>query len=458
MESITHSVTLDADKCKGCINCIKRCPTEAIRVRNGKAVIMSDHCIDCGECIRVCPHHAKKAISDPLSIMDNFKHRIALPAPTLYGQFKSIRDVNIILTALINFGFDEIFEVALAAQAVSDYTMDIISGAHALIHGPLISSACPVIVKLICVRYPGLLDNVLKTITPVELAAIAARAKAVKETGLSPEEIGVFFISPCPAKITASKYRIGYDGVVIDGVFSMSELILKLLPVVEKTKEPKNYSIAGTRGISWALSGGEGTAINESLYIAVDGIDNVIRVLDEIENDKFTNARFVELGACPGGCVGGCLAVVNPFIARARIQRMGLELGEDKNTNSIDESCLTNDILKWQKIPEYNSVLRLDADRSVAMRKLADIESLVETLPGIDCGSCGAPSCHALSEDIVNGVAHESDCIFKLRERMSSLFHEMAELQEYMPPPFRELNPHPTGTENNNKETSDDNQ
>jgi len=438
METIMHSVTLDADKCKGCINCIKRCPTEAIRVRNGKAVIMSDHCIDCGECIRVCPNHAKKAISDPFSVINNYKHKIALPAPTLYGQFKSIRDVNIILTALLQIGFDDIFEVALAAQNVSDYTKDILPGARALLRGPLISSACPTIVKLICVRYPELLDNVLKTITPVELAAIAAREKAVKETGLDPEDIGVFFISPCPSKITASKYRIGFNGTVIDGVFSMSDIYMKLLPVIDKIKEPMDLSVAGVRGITWSFSGGEGSAIKESLFIAVDGIDNVIRVLDEIENDKLSNVRFVELNACPGGCVGGCLAAENPFVARARIQRIGLNLTEEKNDNSVDPGCLTPEVLNWQKIPEHGSVLRLDADRSVAMRKLVEIENIFETLPGIDCGSCGAPSCHALAEDIVLGSANESDCVFKLRERMSSLFREMAELQEYMPPPFRE--------------------
>jgi len=440
MEAIAHSVTLDADKCKGCINCIKRCPTEAIRVRNGKAVIMSDHCIDCGECIRVCPNHAKKAISDPISIKDNFKYKVALPAPSLYGQFKTIRNINVILTALLETGFDDVYEVALAAQSVSDHTREILPGAHEQLSGPLISSACPVIVKLVCVRYPGLLDNILKIVTPVELAAVAARTKAVKETGLRPEEIGIFLISPCPSKITASKYRIGYDDVVIDGIFSMSDLYIKLLPAVEKIKEPMNLSIAGVRGITWSFSGGEGSAIGESLFIAVDGIDNVIRVLDEIENDKLTNVRFVELNACPGGCVGGCLAVENPFVARARIQRIGLGMTEDKNSNSIDRDCLSPDILNWQTTPDYGSILRLDADRGVAMRKLADIESLFETLPGIDCGSCGAPSCHALAEDIVLGTAHESDCVFKLRERMASLFHEMAELQEYMPPPFREPN------------------
>jgi len=400
---------------------------------------MSDRCIDCGECIRVCPNHAKKAISDPISVMDNFKHRIALPAPSLYGQFKGIRDVNIILTALLKTGFDDVFEVALAAQNVSDYTGEILPGARALLRGPLISSACPVIVKLICIRYPDLLDHVLKIITPVELAAIAARAKAVKETGLDPEEIGVFLISPCPAKITALKYRIGFDEDIVDGVFSITELYTKLLPVVEKIKEPMDLSVAGVRGFAWSFSGGEGSALGESLFVAVDGIDNVIRVLDEIENDKFSNIRFVELNACPGGCVGGCLAVENPFVARARIQRMGQELTEDKDHNSIDRDCLSPEKLNWQTTPEHGSILRLDADRGVAMRKLADIESVFETLPGIDCGSCGAPSCHALAEDIIHGTANESDCVFKLRERMGSLFHEMAELQEYMPPPFREV-------------------
>ena len=439
MDTITHSVTLDPEKCKGCINCIKRCPTEAIRVRNGKAVIMSDHCIDCGECIRVCPNHAKKAISDPLSIMSGFKHKVALPAPSLYGQFKSIRDVNIILTALLDIGFDEIYEVALAAQSVSDYTIDILPTARAALGGPLISSACPVIVKLICVRYPDLLDNILKIITPVELAAIAAKEKAVKETGLSPEQIGVFFISPCPAKITASKYRIGFDDVVIDGIFSITELYKILLPAVEKIKDPKELSVAGVRGMDWAYSGGEGNAIGESLFVAVDGIDHVIRVLDEIENDKFSSVRFVELNACPGGCVGGCLAVENPFVARARIHRMGQTMEREKSKNVVDSKYLTKDILNWQKTPEYSSILRLDTDRSVALKKLTDIEKMYDTLPEIDCGSCGAPSCRALAEDIVNGTAQDSDCVFKLRERMGALFHEMSELQEYMPPPFRNV-------------------
>jgi len=66
MEKYWHSVTLDRDLCKGCTNCLKPCPTQAIRVQNGKAKILKERCIDCGECIRVCPYHAKKAVTDGL--------------------------------------------------------------------------------------------------------------------------------------------------------------------------------------------------------------------------------------------------------------------------------------------------------------------------------------------------------------------------------------------------------
>ena len=96
MNSKPHSVTLDTELCTGCTNCVKRCPTEAIRVRNKKAIIIKERCIDCGECIRQCPHHAKKAEMDPLSVINNYEYSIALPAPTLYAQFRKIRDRNYI--------------------------------------------------------------------------------------------------------------------------------------------------------------------------------------------------------------------------------------------------------------------------------------------------------------------------------------------------------------------------
>ena len=204
-----HSVTLDRDKCHGCINCVKRCPTEAIRVREGKARIIKERCIDCGECIRVCPHHAKQAIFDPLSVMDTYKYKVALPAPALYGQFNNLDDIDIILGALQMMGFDEVFEVARAAELVSDATRKYM--ARPDVKRPVISSACPAVLRLIRVRFPELIDNVLPLHAPIEVAARLARKAAMEKTGFAPEEIGVIFISPCPAKVTAVKMPLGAE-------------------------------------------------------------------------------------------------------------------------------------------------------------------------------------------------------------------------------------------------------
>ena len=101
MYKYEHSVLLDESKCTGCTTCLRHCPTEAIRIRDGRAVINADRCIDCGECIRVCPHKAKKAVCNTLDAMDGFKWKIALPAPALYGQFHNLDDHNIVLNGLL---------------------------------------------------------------------------------------------------------------------------------------------------------------------------------------------------------------------------------------------------------------------------------------------------------------------------------------------------------------------
>ncbi len=420
-----HSVTLDKDKCLGCTNCIKRCPTEAIRVRDQKAAITANRCIDCGECIRICPHNAKKAIFDRLDEDAGFKYKVALPAPALYGQFDNIEDVDYILTALKLIGFDHVAEVSSAAEIITEYTRKYLAE-HKCDH-PYISTACPAVVRLIEVRFPYLRDYLLPVVAPVELAARMAREDVLKNhPELKPEEIGIYFISPCPAKVSYVKNPIGYEKSEVDRVLSMSEIYMKLLGKLGDVKKPEFISRSGVIGISWATTGGEAAGLLNEKYLAADGIENVINVLDEIENENFSGLEFIELNACRGGCVGGVLAVENPYIAKARIQKLRKFL---PISQSRVESLEKTDGIEWARGVESNPALRLNIDRTQAIEMSKRIKELAATLPGLDCGSCGAPSCKALAEDIVRGEARESDCIFRMRERIQQIFSSLADIQ-----------------------------
>ena len=422
-----HSVTLDRDKCHGCINCVKRCPTEAIRVRNGKAKIIKERCIDCGECIRVCPHHAKQAIFDPISVMDSFDYKIALPAPSLYGQFNNLDDIDLILGALTLMGFDDVYEVARAAELVSDATRRYMMRED--IKRPVISSACPAVLRLIRVRFPELIDNILPLHAPIEVAARVAKARAAEKTGLAPEKIGAIFISPCPAKVTAVKMPLGTEKSAVDAVLAIREVYPKLISLMRKVPASVDMAGAGRMGIGWGSSGGEAAAALKERYLAADGIENVIRVLEDLEDEKFYDLDFVELNACSGGCVGGSLTAENPYVAKARIQQLRRYLPVAANHLAGDEVPET---MSWQRPLEGSSVLKLADNVSDAMAMMSKMTEIIARLPGLDCGTCGAPTCRALAEDIVRGSATLHDCVFAMRDELAG-----TDMQEYIPAPFR---------------------
>lgn len=409
----THSVTLDKNLCQGCINCIKRCPTEAIRVRNGKAHILKERCIDCGECIRVCPHHAKKAIYNILSDYSHFKHLVALPAPSLYAQFNNITDPQPILSALLDIGFDSFFEVARAAELVSDATNKLMDN----MPKPVISSACPAVVKLIKVRFPQLVDHVLPLVSPMELAARLAKEEVREKYGLKDEEIGCIFISPCPAKITEINNPVASKNSSVDGAVAMKDIYTMLLPSLKHPNHKADIT-AGALGVGWAVSGGESTGIIKAEnHLACDGIENVIRVLEDLEDEKFSNIDFVELNACPGGCVGGVLTVENPFVAKSKLHKI-------KKTMPISLNSLGKSIpreMLWDKELEYSPVFELKGNMRERFEAYSKMEELLEKLPGLDCGFCGAPTCTCFADDVVRGYAQLSDCVIIMRKEWNKL-------------------------------------
>ncbi len=422
-----HSVRLDKDKCKGCTNCLKRCPTEAIRVRGGRAHIIDERCIDCGECIRVCDYHAKYAQTDPLASINRFKYKIALPAPSLYGQFKRLVSASQVLEGLLKMGFDDVFEVAAGADIVTRAIHERMRSIGPDKH-PVISSACPAITRLIQVRFPELIPHIVDVRQPMEVAAMVAKREFCRKHNVPESEGGCFFITPCAAKMTAIRNPIGQESSAVDGAISMLE-IYGLLASHIKTYAPSvDLSRATAFGVGWANNGGEAAAVCPEHSMAVDGIENVIRVLEEIENNKLQDLVFFEGAACTGGCVGGPLTFENSYVARGAIRTLMEGCDIRHPDEAVNASYLTKYPLETTRAITPNSVMKLDDDIVEAMRKMEQMEEIFKTLPGYDCGSCGSPTCRTFAEDIVRGFCNKMDCIHILKDQLKIMAQKMVEL------------------------------
>lgn len=416
-EKYFHSVVLNDDRCVGCTSCLKICPTEAIRLREGKARIIGEKCIDCGECIRICPNHAKSAVTDNLDIIKKYKYTIAIPSLVLYGQFPGNVGINDMLAALKKVGFDEIYEASVGTEIITNVIKN-----HILKNPdkkkPLINATCPATLRLIQIRFPELLPNVVDIETPMEIAARLAKIDAVKKTGLKTEEIGVIFISPCTARMTSVSNPLGIDRSYIDGVVSMKAIYGEMLRNISGSKA-ENITRSTRESLLWPLVGGQGESLEIENYLAVDGIHEVIKVLEEIEMDKLEGLEFFEGMACIGGCVGGPLTIENPFIAKNRMK--ALSKGLSNSSTSEEEikaqiEMYENGLIRLTEKIEPRAIMRLDDDISKSMRKMEMIKEILKYLPGIDCGVCGSPTCRAFAEDIVKGENQKAICIVKTME------------------------------------------
>jgi len=253
----------------------------------------------------------------------------------------------------------------------------------------------------------------------MDLAGNWSRKLAMKKTGLPAEKIGCVFISPCPAKATSVKRPLATAKSPIDAVVSIADVYPRLLTAIKKIDKPEHLVQAGAIGVGWARSGGEGVGTNEPNHLSASGLENIIRILEAMEDDKLANVNFIELNACGAGCVGGVLAVEIQYIARARLDILKRKIGPVLPTGE----CPVDD-MRWDGKLEYDPVLQLAPNLEEAMFKMDKIQDMVERLEGMDCGACGAPTCKALAEDIVKGLASEEQCIFVVREKLQKLLDE----------------------------------
>lgn len=357
-------------------------------------------------------------------MLENFKYRVALPAPSFMSQFDP-DDVALdkIYTALNLIGFQFVFEVAAAAELVNFATEEYLKKTK---KKPVISSACPAVVRLILTRFPEYVDNIALLEPPMDIAAKISKELVMEKTGAKENEIGVFFISPCPAKVTAVKQPVGKEKSPVTGVLSMTEVYDRVMTALKDVKKVKKFFHAGKMGIIWGVHEGEIKSAHVRKKVAIAGIHNVISFFENIEQKVFNNLDFIEAQACVPGCVGGVLAPTDKFLAKIRLQELAERLKKsDLEPEKIIKKYDMNFFL-LEKKPEPRNISKLDADLMKAMEKAELIDKLTAEFPGIDCGICGCPTCRALAEDIVlEGKASKFDCIFILKKKIKNIKDEL---------------------------------
>ncbi len=428
-----HAIQINTDKCTGCSHCMRVCSTQAIRIVDGHARIMPERCVDCGECYSVCPVAAVYVKSDALEThLNRYVYKIALVPSVFFGQFPTKYSVSQISAAIRELGFNEVFEVEHAVDFVKEEyktKAEETSGIR-----PIISSFCPSVVRLIQVMFPSLTENIFNLKAPHDLAAIYLR-DINSNTNINPEDIGVFYISPCASKIVAAKAPEGEPESPTDVVLNMKEFYNKVYKKIihsKKIEEVKRSSTTTPDAIKWALSGTEREYF-KGRSLAIDGVENVIKFLEKLESGHISDIDFLELRVCDQGCAGGILCPGNRFLTVERIGEREKTLRERLVENEVIANPLMNhkvqlhEVCKTETIKPRESML-LDENLEVALTKMQQIKTLNTYLPGFDCGACGAPTCKSLAEDIVKGQAGMSYCVFvqRMMEKNYKLSPEQA--------------------------------
>lgn len=417
-----HALKINEKTCIGCSHCMNACPTEAIRVWNGKAIIDDDQCVDCGECERVCPVNAIYVEDESFDDIFKFKYRIALFPSVFIGQFPEDVKASQVYSVMHQIGFTHVFEVERAVEILNESIVNYQSNTD--VELPLISSFCPAIIRLVQVKYPSLVDNIVKLSTPSDIAAMFYKQKLIDQ-GISEEEIGIFYITPCAAKIAAVRSPVGEEKSMVDGVINLNNLHNIVYSEIKKGKIDGSIIPEPTElydfEVLWSLTRGEAARV-KGRTLAIDGIQNVMEFLEMVENEEVSGIDYLECRACKEGCAGGILNNENRFLIVERLKKR-----VERNKQKQEEVILSG-IEKYKKFLVDNmqlgevvprSMMMLDNDMETAMRKMHDAQQIEVRLPGIDCGACGAPSCRALSEDIVKGNATQSHCVFVQKVLMS---------------------------------------
>jgi len=414
MDAAIHSVIREEACCVGCVACSQACPTKAIRVRRDLMSIDPATCIDCGECIRACRYDAVHARTSSPSDLKRFKYTVAVPSTTIYTQFGSDFTPAQVAAALVANGFDSFYDVSWMCEMVSRAVDAYLSECGG--PWPKISVTCPAIIRLILIRYPDLVPHLIPVHTPRELAAKMARRKFAASLGMRPDEIGIFYITPCSAMMQSIVAPVGLLESNFDGAFSIAELYGPMLRTLKAGTHMLDDRF-NPSGLAWAMVGGETAGMRNKNSLSVTGVHDVTSVFDTIEAGKFQNVDFIEAYICPDGCVSGQLLIEGRYAARRTLQRIQTRLkGESAVAEEKVRSMFREHFFDMEGEIKAPVIEPMTETLQQAIRRRQEKHRLLDELPKKDCAACGAPDCTTFAEDILAGEAKLEDCVFvKLR-------------------------------------------
>ncbi len=395
-----NCLTLKKSNCKNCYKCIRHCPVKAIRFSGNQAHIIGNECILCGQCFVVCPQNAKEIVDETEKVkvfLQSGDPVVVSLAPSFIANYDGV-GINSMRKALKQLGFYDVEETAVGATVVkTEYERMLKEDDRDIV----ISSCCHSINLLIQKHYPFALEYLADVKSPMQV-----HCQDIKKRINNAKTV---FIGPCVAKKDEAEY---YEGIV-DAVLTFEELSLmlkaeniELEKELDKDENTKARFFPTTGGVLKTMSQEE----SRYSYVAIDGVENCIAVLNDIKAGKIHNC-FIEMSACLGSCVGGPvmekyhhLSSVTDYI------RVANYAGNKDFCVSQPESAELQKGFEFieQRIPrpseiEINNILR-------QMGKFKPSQEL-------NCGSCGYNTCREKAIAICQGKAEISMCLPYLKDK-----------------------------------------
>ncbi len=396
--------------CRDCYKCVRECPVKAIKIEDNSAGIVDELCIHCGRCVEVCPVGAKKVRNDISTVQQLFdldRDVILSLAPSWRVEFKGLHASQLV-GAIRQLGFSEVSETAIGAQLVSKAVAELIDNAGP---GLFLSTACPVVVDLICKYYPQYAKYLTDVVSP-----LVAHTRLLKS--IRGERCSVVFAGPCIAKKIESER---FNEPVASALTFENLHDWFAERSIDPYQQPIDpavdfYPHSAAEGGLYPVDGGMISGIKSNLhkknveFMCFSGIEGIIAALHDMTELPAERQIFVELLACAGGCVNGPVMKRHEamIMKRDRIISEVAGIVQKQKIASIDVSTQIN-VAAVRKTQRSESYIR------------AALQRVGKTGPRdeLNCGSCGYDSCRDFAEALLDGKAMENMCVSYMRKLAS---------------------------------------